>query len=66
MHFVVASDTDFAGRQGNELRRHKGVVQKDGAFVLLHFVASELDSAPEPGSELRRKEVSRIIKEIEH
>jgi len=43
---------------------HKGVVQQDGAFVLLHFEASELDSVSEAGCELRQKEVSRVFKEI--
>ena len=44
---------------------HKGVVRQGGAFVLLHFEASELDSVSEPDSESRQKEVSRIFKEIE-
>ena len=44
---------------------HKGVVQPDGAFVLLHFEASELDSVSKLGFELRQNEVSRIFKEIE-
>ena len=44
---------------------YKGVVPLGGAFVLLHFEASELDSVSEPDSELRQNEVSRIFKEIE-
>jgi hypothetical protein len=44
---------------------HEGVVRQGGAFVLLHFEASELDSLSEPGSELRHNEVSRIFKEIQ-
>ena len=43
---------------------HEGVVRQGGAFVLLHFGASELDSVSEPGSELRQNEVFRIFKEI--
>jgi hypothetical protein len=44
---------------------HKGVVRQDGAFVLLHFEASELDSVSEAGSKIGGLEVSRIFKEIE-
>jgi hypothetical protein len=46
-------------------KTHKGVVRQDGAFVLLHFEASELDSVSEAGSKTGELEVSRIFKEIE-